>query len=61
MQPYLAGLLLGLLHKDGRDLIKIVDLIPHSRDAGFDVVLASGLRLTVTVERAEQPKASMPT
>ena len=56
MVPFLARALIGLLLKDGRDLMKIVEVIPGEvAPYGFEVQFASGLRVSVKVETLEDP------
>lgn len=55
MVSLLSGLLLGLLSREGREYLKIVEFTADGAPAGFEVLLASGLRLGVRVEVLEQP------
>ena len=57
MQPFLAGALLGMLLKEGKEFMKIVEVYPGEyAPTGFGVLCESGLRLSVKVEVVERPK-----
>ena len=55
MIPFLAGWLAGVLDKDGRSCMKIVEVEVTTRN-GFDVTFASGARLAVRINQVQEER-----
>ena len=56
MQVFLSGWLLGTLHKEGREAMKITKMEPGELTPyGFEVTFASGLKIGVRTELLEAP------
>ena len=51
MRAFLAGWLLSSLSNEGREAMKIVDVVPgHVAPYGFEVTFASGIRVAVKID-----------
>ena len=54
-QAFLPGALMGMLHREGREIMKIVEVgTGNEAPTGFEVRFASGLKLAVRVSVLER-------